>query len=91
MPASLVLISIVLLVIIMTRTARSDIGSWKGSPLAMLLFEVDDELKLQSPPAGDGGDWSAAGTGVDSYLAAKKAALERADDGRFRLRILQGS
>ncbi|KPI43513.1 uncharacterized protein AB675_7182 [Cyphellophora attinorum] len=91
LPASLVLLSILLIVIIMTKTARSDIGSWKGSPLAMLLVEVDDDIRLQSMKIADEEGWESVGTGVESRLAEQRVALQRAGDGRYRLGSLRRS
>ncbi|KAF2149644.1 hypothetical protein K461DRAFT_315616 [Myriangium duriaei CBS 260.36] len=45
-PAALVLLSALLLVVVITRTARNGvISSWKGSPLTLLLFDIDEETK----------------------------------------------
>jgi hypothetical protein len=44
-PAALVLMSIVFLVMVMIRTAHSPIQSWKGSPLTLLLFDIDDDTR----------------------------------------------
>jgi hypothetical protein len=91
LPVSLVLITIVLVAIIIIKTARSDIGSWKGSPLAMLLFDVDDDIRLQSRNIADEEGWDSVGTGVQSRLAEQKVSLQRADAGRYRLRSRRGS
>ncbi|KAJ9604775.1 hypothetical protein H2200_010890 [Cladophialophora chaetospira] len=45
LPAIMVLFSIVLLIIVMIQTARSPLAAWKGSPLAFLLFDVEEELR----------------------------------------------
>jgi hypothetical protein len=45
LPAAMVLLSLVFLAIVMIQTARSPVASWKGSPLAFLLFDVDQEIK----------------------------------------------
>jgi hypothetical protein len=45
LPASMVLASLVFLIVIIIETARSPIEAWKGSPLAYLVFGVDQETK----------------------------------------------
>lgn len=44
-PAALVFSSIFFLLAVMVRTALSPIQSWKGSPLTLLLFNLDEDLK----------------------------------------------
>ena len=45
LPALMVLLSIVLLIIVMIQTARSPLAAWKGSPLAFLFFDVEQEVR----------------------------------------------
>jgi hypothetical protein len=45
LPAALVLLSVVFLVVVMIQTARSPVAAWKGSPLAILFFDVEQEIK----------------------------------------------
>jgi hypothetical protein len=45
LPAAMVVLSLVFLAMIMVQTARSPVASWKGSPLAFLFFDVDEEIK----------------------------------------------
>ena len=45
LPAILVGMSLLILVIIMVKTARSPVQPWKGSTLAFLLMNVDEELR----------------------------------------------
>ncbi|KAF2148088.1 hypothetical protein K461DRAFT_262990 [Myriangium duriaei CBS 260.36] len=44
-PAALVLSSILFLALVMVRTVHSPLSSWKGSPLTVLLFDVDEQTK----------------------------------------------
>lgn len=44
-PAALVFSSIFFLLAVMVRTALSPVQSWKGSPLTLLLFNLDEDLK----------------------------------------------
>ncbi len=45
LPAAMVLLSLVFLAMVMVQTAKSPVASWKGSPLAFLFFDVDQELR----------------------------------------------
>jgi len=45
LPAAMVVLSLVFLAMVMVQTARSPVASWKGSPLAFLFFDVDQEIK----------------------------------------------
>lgn len=45
LPAILVVMSLLILVIIMVRTARSPVQPWKGSTLAFLFMNVDEGLR----------------------------------------------
>lgn len=45
LPVALVLGSIIVLLAVMLKSARSSVGVWKGSQLTFLLFDVDEGLK----------------------------------------------
>ena len=45
LPVMLIIASILLLLATMIRTARSPVAAWKGSPLAFLLFDIDQDVK----------------------------------------------
>jgi len=45
LPAAMVLLSLIFLVMVMVQTARSEVDAWKGSPLAFLFFDVEQEMK----------------------------------------------
>jgi hypothetical protein len=45
LPTAMVVFSIILLISVMVRTARSPLAAWKGSPLALLLFDVGPGIK----------------------------------------------
>jgi hypothetical protein len=47
-PAALVAASLVYLLVIMFQTAASPVYSWKGSPLTMLLFELDQDISQEA-------------------------------------------
>ena len=86
LPLALTVITIVLLVSVMVQTGRSEIGPWKGSPLTMLLFEVDHDLRQQPNDV----DWNGFSSGTDGHLANQKVALRRLQNGRFRLKNYHG-
>ena len=49
LPVALVLWSLVILGAIMIKTAnRSEVRAWKGSPLAILFMDVDDEIRKRA-------------------------------------------
>jgi hypothetical protein len=45
LPAALVLSSVLFLVMVMVQTAKSPVAAWKGSPLAILFFDVEQEMR----------------------------------------------
>ena len=45
LPVVLVVWSLIILATTMIKTARSPVGAWKGSPLAILFMDVDDQIK----------------------------------------------
>ena len=58
LPAFVVLATLLLLAVVMRRSARVGVGSWKDGPLTLLLFDVDDVIRQTSAASGgkDGGD-----------------------------------
>ena len=48
LPAVLVGTSVLLLAVVMTRTALNDVHPWKGSPLAFLFMNVDDNMATRA-------------------------------------------
>jgi hypothetical protein len=53
LPGTMVVLSLLFLVIVITKTARSDIVSWKGSPLTFLLFSVDAIIREAAAGTAD--------------------------------------
>lgn len=45
LPAAMVLSSLIFLASVMIRTARSPVEAWKGSRLAFLFFDVEQEMR----------------------------------------------
>ncbi|KAK3067114.1 hypothetical protein LTR53_016205, partial [Teratosphaeriaceae sp. CCFEE 6253] len=74
LPAALAACSVLLLAVVIARTACSEIEAWKGSPLTLLLLRVDDRIV-------EGG----AGR-LDEYHGGRKAAGQ----ARVRLRRESG-
>ena len=45
LPAVLVLSSLLILIVTIVKTARSPVQAWKGSPLALLFTDVDQDIR----------------------------------------------
>ncbi|CAD6583014.1 MAG: hypothetical protein ASARMPREDX12_001151 [Alectoria sarmentosa] len=45
LPAALVVSSLIILIVTIIKTARSPVQAWKGSPLALLLLDVDLDIR----------------------------------------------
>ena len=71
--------SILLLVIVMIRTARSDVNAWKGSPLTFLLFDVDQDIRRAVVNAR----WTDTVSGIEHGVGKRKVTLRRQDGGRW--------
>lgn len=84
LPAALTVMSITVLAIVIVRTARSDLGVWKDSPLTMLLFDIDRDLQRQF----DQVKWNALAIvdDADSHVADTRVTLWRTPRGRFQLK-----
>ena len=48
LPATLVLLSLTILIATMIKTARSPVPAWKGSPLAILFVQADGDLRSKA-------------------------------------------
>ena len=75
MPIATVASSIILLIIVMIRTSRSEISAWKGSPLTFLLFEVDNDIRRAVNDAG----WTGLASGIDKSVGRRRVTLKRKD------------
>lgn len=82
LPIALLTGAIVLLLIVMVRTARSRVGVWKGNPLAMLLLEADSDLRQHLREIGR----STEASGVDERVGSRKATLAKTDLGSWILK-----
>ena len=48
LPAVLVLSSLLILIVTIVKTARSPVQAWKGSPLALLFTDVDQDIRRRA-------------------------------------------
>ena len=48
LPAVLVLSSLLILIVTIAKTARSPVQAWKGSPLALLFTDVDQDIRKRA-------------------------------------------
>ena len=75
LPAALVFLSVTFLATVMVRTALSPVAPWKGSPLTLLLFDIDHEAKAAS--FGQAGEYR----GLQQAVGNMKVRLQE-DPGR---------
>jgi hypothetical protein len=77
LPALLVASSVLILVAIMIKTARSPVQAWKGSPLAILFMNVDRGIRY-----GALGQLDRHG-GVEKRIGKTRVTLGREKDGSW--------
>jgi hypothetical protein len=77
LPALLVASSVLILVTIMIKTARSPVQAWKGSPLAVLFMDVDRGIRY-----GALGQLDRHG-GVEKRIGKTRVTLGREKDGSW--------
>lgn len=76
--------SIVLLMMVMIRTARSDLNAaWKGSPLAFLFLYVDEDIRRALADAKRTGTTI---SGIDRGVGGRKITLRSIGGGRWKLK-----
>ncbi|KAL3417460.1 hypothetical protein PVAG01_11460 [Phlyctema vagabunda] len=79
-PIVLVLLSIAFLALSITESIRGDVSAWKGSPLAVLLMDVNDVVKHRTDRHTDM-------DGFKNSVGSEKASLMRGPEGwRFSKR-----
>ena len=78
LPATLVLSSIVFMTTVMIRTVHSPVRSWKGSPLTMLLFDLDTAIREAASERVE------QHNGVEKAVGDQTVRLVRTADGRRR-------
>ncbi|RMZ89062.1 hypothetical protein DV736_g3717, partial [Chaetothyriales sp. CBS 134916] len=73
LPIVSVAASIILLLVVMVRTARSEVSAWKGSPLTFLLLDVNPQIRQAVNNAG----WTGLASGIEKSVGQMKATLRR--------------
>jgi hypothetical protein len=64
LPVAMVAMSMLLLILVIIQTARSEVKSWKASPLTLLLFDVDGAIRKDTLETGWPDEEGAAERGV---------------------------
>ncbi|KAE8454181.1 hypothetical protein EG329_005106 [Mollisiaceae sp. DMI_Dod_QoI] len=64
LPVAMVAMSMLLLTLVIIQTARSEVKSWKASPLTLLLFDVDGVIRKDMLETGWPNEEGAAEKGV---------------------------
>ena len=80
LPAALVFLSIIFLLTVMIRTANSSVASWKGSPLTLLLFDMDKDIVEAAYGNVD------KRNGISDAIGQKKVRLVNGPGGVRKLR-----
>jgi len=80
LPAALVFLSIVFLFTVIIRTASAPVRSWKGSPLTLLLFDLDENVKEAGRSQMDKRD------GVDKAIGKRNFRYVADDTGARRFK-----
>ena len=76
LPTAIVLFSFIFLVIVIAKTVRSPVEAWKGSPLALLFFDVDPDTK-RTISGGHMHEFR----GIEKTVGGKPAVLRRRPGG----------
>lgn len=82
-PAALVSTSALVLGAVMVRTARSPVPSWKGSPLTLLLFNLDGRMREAA------GSHLEQRNGLRRAIGHRKVRFSRAEDGLWEFQDLE--
>ena len=77
LPVVLVVWSLIMLATTMIKTARSPVGAWKGSPLAVLFMDVEDQIKKTAVVQLD------IYSGLPKSVGGTKVKLEADEEGRW--------
>ena len=80
LPATIVGASLLLLVVVIVRTTRSDTHPWKGSPLALLLMSVDHNMAARAHGQMERYD------GIEKAIGKERVTLGRDANGLWRLK-----
>ena len=78
----MVVFAILFLTIVMVQTARSEVGSWKASPLTLLLFDVDGAIRQDALSS----DWPDVVNGAKKGVGDRSVVLRKSKDGGWVFR-----
>ena len=82
LPVAMVVFAILFLTIVMVQTARSDVSSWKASPLTLLLFDVDGGIRQDALSSG----WPDVVNGAEKGVGERPVVLRQGKDGGWVFR-----
>ena len=77
LPAVLVLSSLLILIVTIVKTARSPVQAWKGSPLALLFTDVDQDIRKRAEGRMD------AYQGLDDSVGKVKVMMKNDERGNW--------
>lgn len=75
LPAILVASSLIILIVTITKTVRSPVEAWKGSPLALLFMNVDQDIRESTLGRMDTYD------GIQDSVGKTRVMLETDQEG----------
>ena len=82
LPVAMVVFAILFLAIVMVQTAKSEVSSWKASPLTLLLFDVDGAIRQDALSSG----WPDVVNGAEKGIGDRSVVLRRGKDGGWVFR-----
>ena len=82
LPVAMVVFAILFLTIVMVQTARSEVSSWKASPLTLLLFDVDGAIRQEALSSG----WPDVVNGAEKGVGERSVVLRKSKDGGWVFR-----
>ena len=77
LPAVLVMSSLLILIVTIVKTARSPVQAWKGSPLALLLIDVDQDMRKRVEGRMDTSD------GLKDSVSKTRVMMKSGHDGNW--------
>ena len=77
LPVAVVMCSLIILVATMIKTAKSPVRAWKGSPLAILFMDVDNQIKETAVGQLD------VYNGLSNSVGRMKVIMEADREGRW--------
>ena len=80
LPAAMVGLSLLFLIVTILRTARSPAKAWKGSPLAILFLDVDQEIRTRASNHLD------EFKGIERSVGRTKVVIKKHPEGKWILK-----